>query len=226
MAVEANMVKADVAAALLSMVWNMESNGLGATALAVFDCGTPARAGRAMLANGAVSHGVVELDIGLNVHCDLELVDGEKVGALAGDAWTAARTLADWASNALLLEAARVQLSALAERVLAFPAGEAEAAIRREARTGAQRVPVEATALLVGALVVVVARSIVGLGMHIPGRSGLLRGQSADNKRRRDTHSVYEVKTNWALYNSNWRRASVVLKANVEQRVLEYIKCK
>src|SRR6201999_1635824 len=48
-AVEADMVESNVAAVGLSMVWDMERDGLGATTLGVLDSGTRARAGLRVL---------------------------------------------------------------------------------------------------------------------------------------------------------------------------------
>jgi hypothetical protein len=92
-AVKANTVNTDGAAGLPSrLAWVDDGNVLGTTALRVLDSRAAALAGRGLLAGRSIRHAIVELQVAVELHGDLELIDGESrdggIGA-GREAWAA-----------------------------------------------------------------------------------------------------------------------------------------
>lgn len=141
LAVEPDLGDADTALGLglVGLLGVDHGDLLGATTLGVLDDGTLGRAGGSVLAQLAVGHVVVELEVGVELGVDLNLVDGEvvvvtaeeRVGVLVGTAVTG-------------------QLSAAALVILALEALEVEAAIVEEVLLSGKEVrEVEASPLLI-----------------------------------------------------------------------------
>lgn len=167
----------------LAGVSEVDVDGFGTTALGVLDGSTILLARSSLLANAAILHLVVEVEIGIVVNRHIDVSDGETLllVAAAEGSWL---LLATRVGDGLGSEGALRDVVTLAEFLGgAGPvASEVEVVVLAGLVTVAEVAPVVATLLLVGTFVVVVLGSVVVGRLTVPGCSNLL-GREAGNQK-------------------------------------------
>lgn len=165
--------------ATLAGVAEVDIDGLGTTALGVLDCGTLLLARSALLADAAILHLVVEVEVGIVVNGDIDVSNGETLLLLVA-AERSRLLLAALVGDGLVSEGALRDVVTLAELLGgALPVtAEVEVVVLAGLVTVVEVRPVVATLLLVGTLVVVVLGGVVVGSLTVPVGGDLLGGQA------------------------------------------------
>jgi hypothetical protein len=165
----------------LAGVAEVDVDGFSTTALGVLDCGTLLLARSALLADAAVLHLVVEVEVGIVVNRDVDVGDGETLLLLVA-AEGSRLLLATLVGDGLLSEVALRDVVPLAELLGgALPVtAEVEVVVLAWLVAVVEVGPVVATLLLLGTFVVVVPRGVVVGSLTVPVGSDLLGGQAGD----------------------------------------------
>jgi hypothetical protein len=165
----------------LVVLRKVDVDGLRTTTLSVLDSGSRRAARSNLLALGSILHGVVELEVYVELDGHID-VRNREAGLPLVTAERSRLLLADRVLDALAAECALRDEVALAERVGALPAArEVKVAIVKVRVAILEVRPVEPRLLLVATLVVVVVGRVERAAEHVPCGSGMADKASGED---------------------------------------------